>query len=123
MDTKVVTIQLIKDLMASESGLLPYTLYKRYGVTPIVLVQIVKRLQEKGYLQIEGNNRLMLTKEGRANAEGLVSSLSKADKGKMDSAYFISITSNILDRRKPFLPSRKFFELYNQNIKEGVKNG
>lgn len=123
MDTKVVTIQLVKDLMASESGLLPYTLYKRYGVTPIVLVQIVKRLKEKGYLQIEGSNRLMLTKEGRANAEGLLSSLSKTVKGKMDSAYFISITCNVLDRRMPFLPSRKFFELYNQYIKEGVKNG
>ena len=123
MDTKVVTIQLVKDLMASESGLLPYTLYKRYGVTPIVLVQIVKRLQEKGYLQIEGSNRLMLTKKGRANAEGLLSSLSKAVKGKMDSAYFIRITCNVLDRRMPFLPSRKFFEFYNQYIKEGVKNG
>jgi hypothetical protein len=121
MDTKEATVQLVKDLMASDNGLLPFTLYKRYGVTPMELVQIVKRLQSKGYLQIQTNNRLVLTKEGRENAEGFISCLLKASRVRMDSAFFISITNNILDRRKPFLPSRLFFEQYNK--KEGVMNG
>ena len=112
MDTRVATIQLLKDLMASDGGLLPYTLYKRYGVTPIVLVQIVKRLQEKCYLQIMGDSRLMLTKVGRDNAEGLISNLSKSARIKMDSDFFIRISSDMLDRRKPYWPSRLFFEQY-----------
>ena len=65
MDTREAIVQLVKDLMASDNGLLPFTLYKRYGVTPMELVQMVKRLQSKGYLQIQANNRLVLTKEGR----------------------------------------------------------
>lgn len=120
MDTKDVTIQLMKDLVASDTGLLPYTLYKRYGVTPIVLIQIVKRLQDKGFLQMVENNRLLLTSEGRDNAEGFIASLSKTGRVRMDSAYFLRIAGFLLDRKTPFLPSKKFFELYNR---EGEKNG
>lgn len=120
MDTKEVTIQLLKDLYASDGGLLPYTLYKRYGVTPIALVQIVKRLQEKDYLTIEQDNRMLLTADGREKAEGLISNLSKPERNKIDSQFFISIASNILDKKKPFLPSMQFFEQYN---KEGEENG
>lgn len=120
MDTREVTIQLIKDLVTSDAGLLPYTLYKRYGVTPIVLIQVVKRLQDKGILQIIENNRLLLTREGRDNAEGFIASLSKTRRIRMDSAYFLSISGNQLDRKKPFLPSNLFFENYN---KEGDENG
>ena len=120
MDTKETTVQLVKDLMASDNGLLPFTLYKRYGVTPMELVQIVKRLQSKGYLQIQANNRLVLTKEGRENAEGLIASMSRIARVRMDSAYFINITGYLMDRRKPFLPSRHFFE---QMKKEGERNG
>ena len=78
MDTKEVTIQLMKDLVASEAGLLPYTLYKRYGVTPLVLIQIVKRLQEKGFLLMGPENRLILTREGRDNAEGFIARLNRS---------------------------------------------
>ena len=121
MDTKETTIQLLKDLISSDTGLLPYTLYKRYGTTPIMLVQTVKGLQAKNYLVMDDHNRIMLTNEGRKNAEGMISSLSKASRAKKDSAFLISIKSIVLDRRKPFLPSRQFFEQYNK--KEGVKNG
>ena len=120
MDTKEVTIQLMKDLVASEAGLLPYTLYKRYGVTPLVLIQIVKRLQEKGFLLMGPENRLILTREGRDNAEGFIARLNRTARVKMDSSYFLNIAVHLLDKRKPFLPSKSFFELYN---KEGVKNG
>lgn len=120
MDTKEATVQLVKDLMASDSGLLPFTLFKRYGMTPMELVQMVKHLQSKGYLQIQTNNRLVLTKEGRENAEGLIANMSRTARVRMDSTYFINITGNMLDRRMPFLPSRHFFE---QIKKEGVKNG
>lgn len=120
MDTKEVTIQLMKDLMASDAGLLPYTLYKRYGVTPIVLIQIVKRLQGKGFLLMGTDNRLILTREGRNNAEGYIASLNRQTRVRMDSAYFFNIEGDLLDKRKPFMPSKSFFELYN---KEGAKNG
>jgi hypothetical protein len=120
MDTREAIVQLVKDLMASDNGLLPFTLYKRYGVTPMELVQMVKRLQSKGYLQIQTNNRLVLTKDGRENAEGFIASMSRIARARMDSTYFINIAGNLLDRRTPFLPSRRFFE---QIKKEGVKNG
>ena len=120
MDTREAIVQLVKDLMASDNGLLPFTLYKRYGVTPMELVQMVKRLQSKGYLQIQTNNRLVLTKDGRENAEGFIASMSRTARARMDSTYFINIAGNLLDRRTPFLPSRRFFEQIN---KEGVKNG
>ena len=115
-----MTIQLMKDLMASETGLLPYTLYKRYGVTPLVLIQIVKRLHEKGFLLIGPDNRLILTREGRDNVEGFITRLNRITRVKMDSSFFLNIAVNLLDKREPFLPSKKFFELYNR---EGVKNG
>lgn len=120
MDIKEVTIQLMKDLVASDSGLLPFTLYKRYGVSPIVLIQVVKRLQDKGFLLMGNDNRLILTREGRDNAEGFIASLIKSVRVKRNSAYFLNIESNLLDKKKPFLPSKSFFELYH---KEGVKNG
>ncbi len=120
MDTKEATVQLVRDLLTSENGLLPYTLYKRYGITPMVLVQIVKRLQAKGYILILPNNRLVLTKDGRDNAEGFIASLSRMARVRMDSAYFISITGNILSKRNPYLPSKQFFE---QRDKEGERNG
>lgn len=120
MDTNEATVQLVKDLLVSEGGLLPYTLYKRYGVTPIMLVQIVKRLQAKSILKILPNNRLMLTEGGRKEAEGLIASIYKSSRVKMDSAYFISISGSIMDRKNPYLPSREFFE---QRKKEGERIG
>lgn len=119
MDIKEATIQLLRDLCASETGLLPYTLYKRYGVTPIVLVQIVKKYQNSGVIRMENDNRIFLTKEGRNNIEGLISSLAKTSITKADSAYFLSISRNKMDRRVPYLPSKRFFEL----LKEGERNG
>lgn len=120
VDTRVVTIQLLKDLCVSETGLLPYTLYKRYGVTPVVLVQIVKRLQTNGVVQLVGEPRLMLTKAGRDNVESLIASLTLKKKEKAESAFFASIKGNKIDKRIPFLPSKQFFELLD---KEGVRNG
>lgn len=122
MDTKEATIQLVKDLMASDNGLLPYTLYKRYGVTPIKLVQIVKRLQLKGYLQIQTGNRLILTKEGREKAGGFIANMCRISRAKTDSAYFMSIKGYLLDRGNPFLPSKKFFEQLNRKEKGMVSN-
>ena len=120
MDTKEATIQLVRDLMASDNGLLPFTLYKRYEVTPMRLVQIVKRLQSKGFLQIQTNNRLVLSQKGRDNAEGLIASMSRIARVRMDAAYIKNISVNQLDKSKPFLPSRLFFEQLN---KEGERNG
>lgn len=119
MDTKQVTVQLVKDLLASEKGLMPYTLYKRYGVTPIALVQIVKKLQDKGYLQFVEENRMILTTKGKDNAEGLISSLSRTSK-RIRSPFFDAISVSILDKRIPYLPSMHFF---NELNKEGDENG
>jgi len=119
MDIREVSIQLLKDLYSSESGLLPYTLYKRYGVTPIVLVQIVKKYQNSGVIMMENNNRILLTNEGRENIEGLISSLLKKSGGQTVSAYLSNISKDKLDKRFPYLPSKRFFEL----IKEGERNG
>lgn len=120
MDTKAATIQLVKDLMQSEKGLLPYTLYQRYGVTPVALVRIVRNMQNIGYLSLVDDNRIILTSEGKSNAEGYINSLAKQTKNKVDSDYFKKIKGNHLDKRKPYLPSRQFFEQYK---KEGEENG
>lgn len=119
MDIKEATIQLLRDLYSSESGLLPYTLYKRYGVTPIALVQIVKKYQNSGVIQMVNNNRILLTKAGRENIEGLISSLSKTSITKVKSAFFLGVARNKMDRRMPYLPSKRFFEIF----KEGERNG
>lgn len=110
MDIKETTIQLLRDLCASESGLLPYTLYKRYGVTPVTLVQIVKKYQSSGVIQMV-NNKILLTKDGRENIEGLISSLLKKYSPKAGSGYFLSISRNKIDKRLPYIPSKRFFEL------------
>ena len=120
MDINETTIQLMKDLFSSEKGLLPYTLYKRYGVTPKALVDAVKSLQDKGYLAVGTDNRLMLTRLGKENVEGIISSRGRKGSDKIDSDFFISIAGSLLDKRKPYIPSIRFFELY---TKEGVENG
>ena len=119
MGIKEATIQLLKDLYASETGLLPYTLYKRYGLTPIELVNIVKRYQNSGEIKMVNNNRILLSKKGKENIERLISVLSKKSGTKSDSVYFNSIMRDRIDRRIPYLPSKRFFEL----IKEGERNG
>lgn len=119
MDTNVATIQLLKDLYASETGLLPYTLYRRYGVTPVELVQIVKRLQASAVVQLTGGHRMSLTKTGRENIDSLIASLTPKKKEEKESAYFVRIKSNKIGRRIPFMPSKHFFELLE---KEGVRN-
>lgn len=120
MDIKGTKIQLMKDLFSSEKGLLPYTLYKRYGVTPKALVDAVKSLQEKGYLAVGTDNRLILTRLGKENVEGIISSRGRKGGDKIDSDFFISIEGSMLDKRKPYIPSIRFFEIYK---KEGVENG
>ena len=119
MGIKEATIQLLKDLYASETGLLPYTLYKRYGLTPIELVNIVKRYQNSGEIKMVNNNRILLSKKGKENIERLISALSKKSGTKSDSVYFNSIMRDRIDRRIPYLPSKRFFEL----IKEGERSG
>lgn len=120
MDIKEATVQLVKDLYASENGLLPFTLYRRYGVTPKVLVDIVKGLQEKCYLQLGKDNRLILTPKGRENAEGIIANQKKNTGENMDSEFFINIAGILMGKREPFLPSKQFFEKYNR---EGDENG
>lgn len=120
MDTKKAAIQLIKDLNASETGLMPYTLYKRYGLTPIELVEIVKKLQEKSFIRLSQDNRLLITDEGRRKAEGYIASLSRQAYRNVNSAFFKSITTNALDKRKPYIPTEFVFDRLN---KEGEENG
>lgn len=120
MDTKEASIQLMKDLYASETGLMPYTLYKRYGLKPIDLVQIVKKLQEKGYIRLLQDNRLVVTAEGRTKTEGYIASLGRQTQKKVNSAFFMSIKTHALDNRKPYIPTNFVFESLN---KEGEENG
>ena len=96
MDTRDATIQLMRDLYASDNGLLPYTLYKRYGVTPIVLAQIVKRLQRKGFVRLVKDNRLLLTDEGKEKTEGYVFRLINQKKTRVESEYFMNISTNTM---------------------------
>lgn len=122
MDIKETTIQLMKDLFSSEKGLLPYTLYKRYGVTPKTLVDAVKSLQEKGYLTVGTDNRLMLTRLGKENVEGIILSHGRKGGDKIDSDFFTSIAGSLLDKRKPYIPSIRFFELYKKKEWRMVRN-
>lgn len=120
MDIKEATVQFVKDLYASEKGLLPFTLYKRYGISPRDLVIIVKDLQAKGYLLLCDDNRILLTQLGRENAEGIIANNERRGTVSIDSAYFAHIRTGALDMKKPFIPSIQFFEHYK---KEGEENG
>ena len=120
MDTKEATIQLMKDLYASVTGHMPYTLYKRYGITPIDLVQIVKKLQKIGLIRLLQDNRLLLTAEGRKKTEGYISNLGRQTPKGVNSEFFKSITTNAHDKRKPYIPTNFVFECLN---KEGEENG
>lgn len=120
MDIREVKVQLLKDLFASETGLLPYTLYKRYDVTPVDLVRVVKQLQKEGIVQLVNDNRTLLTKVGREKTEGLISSLTKKENKRIQSKYINSITINKLDKKIPYIPRIHFFEQYK---KEGEENG
>lgn len=119
MDIREVKIRLLKDLFASETGLLPYTLYKRYDVMPVDLVRVVKQLQKEGIVQLVNANRIFLTRVGREKTEGLISSLTKKE-NRRQSKYINLITINKLDKRIPYIPRIHFFEQYK---KEGEENG
>lgn len=120
MDIKEAIAQLVKDLYASEKGLLPYTLYSRYGLSPKDLVKAVKRLEGNGYIQVGKDNRLALTKKGKENAEGLIACSRRSSESKLDSDFFVSINGKMIGKQDPYIPSASFFDQYN---KEGEENG
>lgn len=106
MDTSIATISLIKDLYASEKGLLPYTLYRKYGILPRTLVEIIKNLQRQGLAIVEDSGKLRLTKNGKKYGEGLMHHAAKDNRHNQKKlVYFQSISKDRMGRQLPYLPN------------------
>lgn len=111
MDIKSKYKDVLIDLFYAEKGLLAYTLYGRYKITPSEIVSFINEYKNQGYLQIDNEHRISLTNSGRLALSGLLQSLPRKE------SYAKSYLNSILitpckDIYEPYLPDETFFINY-----------
>ena len=95
--------QLLKDLYNTEEGLIPYSMYKIYKISPSQLAEFLNNLIEKGYLVLE-NNLVNLTESGRKYVEDLWDDTSQKEGSKTCQYYDGVFIGEQMEVNVPWMP-------------------
>jgi hypothetical protein len=113
MVSKVLAIELIKELYKSAEGLLPYTLYTRFKMNAIDVLAFVKQYQPRNLISVDDELRIRLTDDGRRYALSIINKNNR-ELAKIYSDYYNQIKAPQLGKYDPYIPDKSFAEKYNQ---------
>lgn len=103
--------QVLIDLYSSPHGLYAYTLYGRYGLTPSEAVSFIEEFKKEGIVDIDQDNRICLTGEGRKRILYIVNEISHTLEQRID--YLDRFRSSMaIDINVPYLPNDIFYYKY-----------
>lgn len=103
------------DLYSSDSGLLVYTLYSRYGLEPSEAIEFIRKYKTERAIAVDENDRIRLTPEGKEKVVSLLGSLDAQRESSIDYSYLHSIKTDAdIEPFAPYLPSIEFYERYSK---------
>lgn len=103
--------QVLIDLFSSPRGLYAYTLYGRYGLTPSEALLFMEEYKNKGVIQVDLENRICMTKEGRKQIMALINNANHTiNQAESFLEQFRSAKS--IDINEPYLPDEIFYYKY-----------
>lgn len=103
--------QVLIDLFSSPNGLFAYTLYGRYGVTPSEAMAFIAEFKGEGIIDIDKDNRLFLTGEGRKRILSIVNIKNNSSEEKI--VYLERFRSTMsVEINVPYLPDNIFYFKY-----------
>lgn len=108
MDIKSKYKDVLLDLFYSEKGLLAFTLYGRYAISPSEIIGFINEYRNQGYLQVNNEHRISLTDLGRKELNSLLQALPHENVNT--SVFLQSIrTYPCKDIFEPYLPDELFY--------------
>ena len=100
--------RILIDLYSSPNGLYAFTLYGRYGLTPSKAISFMEEFNKEGYIQIDNDNRITLTKTGREHFLALVKNTIPTQ--KHTNSYLDQFRSEeSIAINVPYLPNESFY--------------
>ena len=111
MVSRKLAIELVKTLLQSIDGMLPYTLYTRFKMNAVDVLAFVKQFQPKGLILVDDELRIKLTQKGRLYALKLINQ-HKEESVEGGSEYYNKIQIPQLDKYEPYIPDKVFAEKY-----------
>ena len=118
MISKLLAIDLIRDLYKSSEGLLPFTLYTRYKMSTVDLLSFIKEFEPRKLISIDEELRISLTKEGRRYAEALLNRHND-ETIKNGSTYHKEVLMPQIGKYDPYIPDTSFVKKY-KHREDGV---
>ncbi len=108
MDISSKFKQVLIDLYSSPKGLYAYTLYSRYGLTPSEALSFMDTYKEEGIVEVDIDNRISLTIEGRNRIIALINSFSNSSDHKENYLERFR-SSEYIEINAPYLPDEYFY--------------
>lgn len=100
--------QVLIDLFSSSRGLYAYTLYSRYDLTPSEALFFMEEFKDKGVIEVDQENRICMTKEGRKQIIALINNANcSLDQKGIFLEQYRSIKS--IEINEPYLPNDIFY--------------
>lgn len=111
MDIDIIHKNILADLFSSEKGLMPYTFYTRYGITPADMIDFINKYKELKTISIDQELRIRLTEEGRKSVYGIYKRIeAHIRKENNKSEYLGDVQDKKMDLYTPYVPDRIFYD-------------
>ena len=112
MDIKQKYRHIWNDLYSSETGLLAYTLHRRYHLQPSEAVAFMDQYEKEGLITVDNELRISITNKGRESIGDLLQKLVNASSDE-GSLYLDNIKVNDkVGIFEPYIPDKQFYFKY-----------
>lgn len=112
MDIKQKYRHIWNDLYSSETGLLAYTLHRRYHLQPSEAVAFMDQYEKEGLITVDNELRISITNKGRESIGDLLQKLVNASSDE-GSLYLDNIKVNEkVGIFEPYIPDKQFYFKY-----------
>ena len=109
MDIKQKYRHIWNDLYSSETGLLAYTLHRRYHLQPSEAVAFMDQYEKEGLITVDNELRMSITNKGRESIGDLLQKLVNASSDE-GSLYLDNIKVNDkVGIFEPYIPDKQFY--------------
>lgn len=113
LDTHIKIKNVLSDLYASRDGLLAFTLYSRYDMSPSDTLTFIKTYKSDGFIAVDDDKRLRLTEKGKHEISNLLSNLkkykTKSENNKSNSFLDSILSEETIQPFEPYLPIERYF--------------
>lgn len=97
-------------LFGASNGLLAYTLYSRFRLMPSEAVDFINKYSEAGYIDIDEEQRIKITKKGYNDILFILDDLNSSPNLESDYCFKeLDPKASSINIFEPYIPTDKFF--------------